>query len=181
MKRLFLAVAVLSLLGCAQGSAESDTVQFLMAKNGPVEVQLPRGWKAGQDDNPFDLQCFSKDESMMTAVFLFLQLDLAEDLEPEDLLDLQIEDLASKRTNFKLLEERQTVSLENKTLTSAVYSGEKGPSRYHYRFTLIEFADHPEYIPVVIQTGIPSDWAEQKPILEGLTRSARVSLKGTDE
>jgi hypothetical protein len=111
---------------------------------------------------------------MNTGVFLFAKGDLAEDYTAEEIFELQIADLRSKRKNFKVLEEERTVQLEKKTLTTIVFSAEKGSSRYYYKFTLVEFTENPEMILVVLQVSIPSYWEKNKPILEEITKSARI-------
>ena len=90
------------------------------------------------------------------------------------LLERQIQDLRSKRGNFTVVEKERVVQLEGKRLTTVVYAGDKDSSRYYYRFTLIEFAENPGLIPVVLQISIPSDWRENKPVLEAITASARI-------
>lgn len=175
MRGSLVAVVMLLMAGCTHESTESVGSQFFATANGPVEFQFPAGWYENKKkDNPYDLQCFSSNERMTTGVFLFAILDLAGDLTSKELLELQIDDLRSKRKDFKILEEEQTVQLEKKTLTTIVYSGEKGPSRYYYRFTLVEFTQNPEILLVVLQVAIPSYWAKHKPILEEITKSARI-------
>ena len=118
---------------------------------------------------------------MNTGVFLFTKEDLAEDVVPRELLERQVQDLGSKRKNFKVVEEEQVVQLEGKTLTTIVYSGEKGSSRDYYRFTLIEFAGNPALIPIVLQVSIPSDWDKNEPVLEAITASARIESADSRE
>lgn len=174
MRRLLFALAILMMAGCMPKPVENAGSQFFATANGPVELQFPAGWHENEEDHPYDLQCLSKYERMNTGVFLFTKADLAEDFTPEEILDLQIADLESKRKNFKILEERRKVQLEKKTLTTSVFSGEKGSSRYYYKFTLVEFTENPEIILVVLQVSIPSYWAQNKPVLEEITKSARI-------
>lgn len=174
-KRLLATLAFLSIIGCTQEPGEHVSARYFAISNGPVELLFPAGWHKNEKENPYDLQCFSKYERMTTGVFLFLKEDLAEDLTARDLLDLQIDDLRSKRKNFKIKEKELVVQENGKKLTTIVYSGEKGPSRYYYRFTLVEFDDDPKMILVVLQVAIPSYWGKHKPILEGITESARIS------
>ena len=174
MKRLLVALTIILLAGCVPEVAENPAGQYFATINGPVEFYFPAGWHENKSKHPFDLQCFSKHERMMTGVFLFAKEDLAEDLHPRDLLELQINDLKSKRNNFIVKEEVQVVQQSGKMMTSVVYSGEKGSSRYYYRFTLVEFVENPRMIPVVLQVAIPSYWDKHKPILEQITQSARI-------
>ncbi|MFC1852961.1 hypothetical protein ACFL27_22410 [candidate division CSSED10-310 bacterium] len=176
MKRLLVALAILTIAGCTRKSDESGQGQFFATANGSVEFQFPAGWFKSKEDNPYDLQCFSKHERMTTGVFLFAKEDLAEDFTARELFEKQIGDLKSKRKNFKVLEEEQKVLLEKKTLTTIVFSGEKGSSKYYYKFTLVEFAENPEMSLVVLQVAIPSYWTKHKPILEEITKSGRVRV-----
>jgi len=174
LKKLTSATAILLIAGCGLNPAGAGVAQYFATANGPVEFEFPAGWYQDRE-GPYDLQCTSGDEQMTTGIFLFLKADLADDLTAPQLLELQIDDLRSKRQNFQVLEAQQTVQLPDKQLTTVVFSGEKNLSKYYYKFTLVEFAKHPEFPVVMIQVAIPSEWARQKPILEGITRSGRVS------
>lgn len=171
---LLAALLILSAAGCERAPTDESVNQHFAVVNGPVEFTFPAGWYKNQKEHPFDLQCFSRHERMNTGVFLFTKEDLAQDVVPKELLEQQIQDLGSKRTNFKVFEKEQVVQLEGKRLTTVVYSGENGLSRNYYRFTLVEFAGNPALIPVVLQMSIPSYWRENKPVLEAITASARV-------
>ena len=174
VKRFVVTVAILTTAGCAPAPRKDAGSQYFATANGSVEFQFPAGWHKAKDDNPYDLQCFSRDESMTTGVFQFEKRDLAEGAPTHKLLERQVDDLRSKRENFKPLEEEQVVRLEKKTLTTLVYSGEKDSSTYYYRFTLIEFTENPEVLLIVLQVAIPSLWAKDKPIFEEITKSARL-------
>jgi len=175
-KKIFTAVTVIFIIAVNGGMLDvthGDQGQSFSTVNGPVELRFPAGWFKNEKDNPYDLQCFSKLQRMNTGVFLFSKVDLAEEFTPEKLFQLQIEDLKSKRKNFAVLENKQIIRTDQKKLTSIVYSGEKGVSRYYYRFTLVEFLKNPELFLVVLQVSIPSYWKLHKPILEEITLSAR--------
>ncbi|MFW5870213.1 MAG: hypothetical protein ACOCVL_00970 [Candidatus Sumerlaeota bacterium] len=148
--------------------------QYFVTANGPVEFFVPAGWFQSPGKHPYDLQVMSEDQQMNTGVFLFKMQDLAQTTTPQDLLHMQVEDLESKRENFKVVEEQKTEELDDKTLTTVVYSGEKSDLAYYYRFALIEFEDHPDLVPIVLQVAIPSNWPLDKFVLEGITASARV-------
>ena len=174
MKRLIVVVAILTMTGCWPRSSGDDKSQYFATADGTVELGFPAGWHKARGDNPYDLQCFSADEGMTTGVFQFAKTDLAEGAMSHKLLEQQVNDLRSKRENFKILEDEQVVRLEDKTLTTVVYSGEKDSSRYYYRFTLVEFTEKPEILLVVLQVSIPSSWVKDKPIHEEITKSARI-------
>lgn len=179
MRQTLAIAAILVAAGCAQKPAETAGGRYYATSDGRVELQFPAGWKEEKGNHPFDLQCMSSDESMTTGVFLFAKEDLAEDVKAQELLKMQVDDLKSKRKNFQLLEEEQKLQLADKTLTTVVYSGEKGPSKYYYRFTLIEFAGNPDWKAVVLQVAFPSQWTEHKPILDAITKSARLRSEKT--
>jgi hypothetical protein len=174
---LVVVVTILTTVGCKFELQQGVGSQYFATANGLVELQFPAGWHKSGEDNPYDLQCFSKYQRMTTGVFLYTREDLAEDFTSQDLFIEQIDDLRSKRKNFIILEEKETIELQKKTLTTIVYSGEKGASRYYYRFTMVEFPDNPEILLVVLQVAIPSYWNKHKPILEEITKSARITLE----
>lgn len=177
MRRLFAAMAILMFVGCTYSPTEIVKGQYFSTRDGSVELQFPAGWYKEQKDNPFDLQCTSKDELMTTGVFLFTKSDVAQHYNPHRLLELQIDDLKSKRNNFELFEEEKTIQLDTRSLTTVVYAGEKNARRYYYKFTLITFANTPDMPLVVLQTTAPSNWAKHKTILEEITTSARIKPK----
>lgn len=168
--------AVIAILLVLAGSACADQASeplWFSTADGLVELQFPAGWFESEEDNPYDLQCFSKDEDLMTGIFLFRMQDLASDMTPYAILRLQVDDLRSKRDNFGVLEAQTATREEDTKLTTTVYSGEKGLSTYYYRMTLIEFTENPDIVLVALQSAIPSRWESDKPVLEAITRSAR--------
>jgi hypothetical protein len=181
MNRFLIALLILSVAGCELESIDESGSQYFAVANGPVEFRFPAGWYKNKKEHPFDLQCFSRHQRMNTGVFLFTQEDLAEDFVPRELLERQVQDLGAKRRNFKVVEKEQVVQREGKTLTTVVYSGEKGWSRDYYRFTLIEFTENSTLIPIVLQVSIPSYWGENKPVLEAITASARIRSSDSEE
>jgi hypothetical protein len=171
MRRLSAAVLLLTIAGCRpEGGA--GHVSFATS-NGLVELDFPRGWYQNREKNPYDLQCFARDQRMTSGVFFFAQADLAENVTPKDILQMQVEDMRAKRQKFELVEEQRSLSVGKNALVTVVYSGEKEASRYYYSFTLVQFTERPEMFLVVLQVAFPSKWSEQKPILEQIAASAR--------
>lgn len=162
----------LMLVGHAAQATDRSKVVFV-TKYSPLELSFPPGWHLNKEPNPYDLHCFSKDEDMVTGVFVFKKEDLASTSTPVDIFDRQIEDLRSKRRNFKLREPLSRNEKGGSLFTSVTYVGEKGFSSNYYRFTLIEFKSDASRFAVVIQVGLPGDWKNAKPILEEITNSAR--------
>lgn len=166
-------IVVLALAsGVAVSAAAAEPKRFA-TPDGLVELQFPSDWVRNAEQNPFDLQCWSKDERIMTALFMWKREDLAETTQPKQLLERQIEDMRSKRKNFVLVEPETTYRDRDRALTSVVYSGEKDGIRNNYSFTLVEFPANPDVYVVVLQTSFPSGWSRTKPVLEAITRSAR--------
>lgn len=156
----------------APQAAETQTVAFA---DGSVEIQFPPGWRENDSEHPYDLQYFSAAETMNTGVFLYKSEDLSAESTPQEIFAWHVEDLGSKRENFAVQEPEQTEDLDGKTITTAVYAGDKDASRFYYKFTLVEFEDSPDRFLITLQVAIPSEWDTSKPILEEITRSAAVS------
>lgn len=174
---LVVVVTILTLVGCSVEKEKGPEHQYFSSADDLIELQFPAGWYENKTDNPYDLQCFSKDERMTTGVFLYKKEDLATDSTPQDLLQFHIDDLQSKRKHFRILEQEIVTHHDGKKLTAMVYSGDKSASKYYYRFTLIEFSESPGILLVVLQVAIPSYWDKHKPILEDITKSARIRLE----
>ena len=153
---------------------ETDGEKTLATAYGTVEFTFPAGWFKNPDEHPYDLQCFSRDETLSTGVFQFDGIDFADDFDPKELLELQVQDMQSKRKNFKIVEEEKTVSGDQKNLTTVVYSGDKGISKNYYCFTYIQFDEAPDIHLVVMQTLHPSNWKKYRSTLKGITQSARI-------
>lgn len=169
-----LAMLILSLLGCNNNIERSSSGVSFITKYAPIEFQFPSGWYVNKEDNPYDLQCFSKFQEMNTGVFVFKKIDVASDSTPLDILWTQVNDLKSKRRNFELLEDKQNYENDNRIFTTVTYIGDKDSSRYCYKFTLIEFKEDDSKFAVVLQIAMPGQWEKCKPILEKITQSARL-------
>jgi hypothetical protein len=159
-------------LGHVSYGASSPKAVFI-TKYSRIEFAFPPGWRLSREANPYDLQCFSKNEEMATGVFVFKQEDLASTATPADRFNEQIADLKSKRSQFKVLEPLSKSAKGQATFTTVTYSGEKGASRYCYKFTLVEFKSDDSKFAVLIQTSLAGDWKNAKPIFEEITYSAR--------
>lgn len=173
-KRILIVLALLFIAGCSYKGTENPNGQYFATSNGAVEFQFPAGWFQNKEKHPYDLQCFSRDENLNTGVFLFLESDLAGSADPQQILQSQIADLRSKRENFTLLEDLQTIPLADKKLTTVVYSGERNSLKFHYKFTLIEFNDGPRHVPILLQVARPGNWDADKQVLEEIAKSARI-------
>jgi hypothetical protein len=171
-RRIVFALATVLVAACGRLPVGKGTT--IPTSSGRVELDFPAGWFRNTEKHPFDLQCFSWDQRLNTAVFEFDRADLAKDYDASLLLDRQVQDLRSKRQNFTLQSEKTAVELPDKTLTTVVHSGEKDSLRNLYSFTLIEFKGRPAPVLVVLQVATPSQWEKSRSVLQGITASARV-------
>ena len=157
-----------------KGKVIFNDEQVFTTLYGSVELTFPAGWFKNPDEHPFDLQCISKDEGMNTGVFQFSQVDFADDFIPKELLQIQVDDMKSIRKNFIPVSDEKTIRDNNKSLTTVVYSGDKGISKCYYRFTYITFDKNPDIHLVILQITFPSTWINDELILDKITRSTSI-------
>lgn len=174
VKCLITAFLLLAISGCGSKPVAAENGPYFTTSDGALEFQFPPGWFQNPKEHPFELQCFSKDESLATGVFVFKRSELAKDASPQNIFDLQIDDVRRKRENFRIFEELQSASVAGKALTTIVYLGEKGSSRNYYKFTLIEFTENPEVFAVLVQTAVPEKWEKGQQDLVDILKSARL-------
>lgn len=174
-------VCLLLFMGCRLETNKSAAPAYMSSEVMDIELQFPKGWYVNPKKNPYDLQCFSESSGLNTGIFYHKRVDLAKDLTAEDLLELQVEDLKSKRKNFQLVEAQKETTHANKRILSVVYAGDKDNSRYNYRFSCIEFNEEPKNLAMVIQVSLPSDWHKSKGILEKICASARYKKVAVNE
>jgi hypothetical protein len=180
-KAVLAALAVVTAIaGCTDkhGGNSAPGVSFVTGY-APIAFSFPAGWYVNREENPYDLQCFSKSQRMTTGVFAFQKADIAADASPTDIFWKQINDLRAKRKNFKELESIQKQEYDGKTISSIAYTGEKDSSRNCYRFSLIEFRSDDSKFAVVVQTALPGEWEKSKLVLEEITRSAKPEPPGS--
>jgi hypothetical protein len=167
-----LAIAA-ALLGCNARTEDSSKRVAFVTKYAPIEFSFPAGWSQNQKENPYDLQCIAPSQRMNTGVFAYKKVDLAADSKPIDNLWTHVNDIKSKRKNFKELEAIQKYEHGDTTITSISYTGEKDSSRNCYRFSLVEFKADPSKFAVLIQVALPEEWNQSKPFLDEITKSAK--------
>ena len=164
--------ATLILTGCdATHSRDRSPVSFV-TDYAPISFTFPAGWKLNPRDNPFDLQVFSKFEKFNTGVFVFKDTDLTDDSAPLDIFKRQIDDLGSKRDNFRELEPIRTSTLDDRTITSHTFVGEKDAAEMCYHFSLIEFGDDKSKFAVTYQIAGRNHWPKIKTVFEQIISSA---------
>jgi hypothetical protein len=163
----------MTFLGCAGRNEESSASVSFVTKYAPIEFSFPSGWHVNTEENPFDLQCFSKFQTMNTGVFAFKKIDIGADSTPLEIFWEQIDDLKAKRSNFKELEPILKREHDEKTVTSITYTADKDSSAYCYRFSLIEFRTDDSKFAVVLQVTTPEEWKRNKSMLAAITESAK--------
>ncbi len=155
--------------------------QTVAIADSDVSINFPKGWYENPEEYPYDLQYFSKNQRMNTGVFLYNTNDFASTIDAEAILELQVEDLRSKRDNFTEIQPLTTTDLPDKIVTTTVFSGEKETSAFYYKFTVVEFKDSPELLAVTLQVAFPSEWDKSRPILEDITQSLAIAPSATPE
>lgn len=148
----------------------SQTMQSETFIENDLAFSFPNDWKLNEKENPFDLQCFSRSEELTTGVFVYEKIDFAENVSPEDVLALQIDDIQSLRKNFRFIEELKDSEIGDKRIKTVVYSGEKNGIKYYYVFSLVEFKEF-EKFAVIVQTCIPSNFEKYKSTLDEIVNS----------
>ncbi|MGE0492209.1 MAG: hypothetical protein AB7S38_23560 [Vulcanimicrobiota bacterium] len=173
---LLLLFALAACSGIAQPPAPTTQKQIVSLEglDEKVEVELPGDWNANPSKHPFDLQFLANDQAMNTGVFLYDRESLGPETTIESALDDQVKDMASKRENFKEIRPPKFKELDKARLVSTSYSGERDGALNHYRFTAIEFPDHPKVLLVVLQVCLPERWDDGLPVLEKITDSFAV-------
>ncbi|MCL2301527.1 MAG: hypothetical protein FWC27_15410 [Firmicutes bacterium] len=172
-------LAVFAVLTFSRCTAEPPAGPTAFTALDRFSFSFPPGWKLNEKENPYDLQCISLKDDLVTGVFVIDRRDIAEATTAEDIFALQIDDLRSKRQNFSLVEETKDAADGGRRIKTVVYAGEKDVQKNYYIFSLVEFDDSDEFA-VVIQTCFPSAWDEKKAVLEEIVGSCK-TVRPTDE
>ncbi|SQI35631.1 Uncharacterised protein [Leminorella richardii] len=139
-----------------------------------LEVQAPDDWRKNEDKTPFDLQLLSGNERANSGIFYYYKSDLSESQTPAVVFQKQIEDMQSKRQNFREVEKARQETIGQKSVTYVLYKGERNDTAYYYYFTLVESSAHPDMFLVMVQVTFPSEWKINQPTLDAISASAKV-------
>ena len=171
------AIVCLTLIstGCSVDNWEETRKLTYTSNYVPVEFAFPSGWTLNTNEHPYDLQCFSPQRDMQCGIFVFKREDLEEGQTAKKIFDLQIEDIRSKRENFKELDSRSNLTFEGKEITVAPFSADKDGDTNHYTFSLVEFKDNPEVFAILLQVAIPESRSESKSTFLKIARSAKLA------
>lgn len=148
--------------------------KFFSTSGGTVALKFPAKWFENKDDHPYDLQCHSESMTMTTGVFVYPMDGFSSDYTPKELLVSQIEDLKSKRKNFKQMGKQSQAKSGKKIITRVLYFGEKGVSSYYYMFSLIQFDAPSAPVVLLLQISVPGQWEENQITLAQIAKSAKV-------
>jgi hypothetical protein len=160
------------LVGFAKDKEAASGESFITGTS-PIKFTFPKGWSKNTKENPFDLQCFSKNERQNLGVFVFNKADMASTAKPLDTLMMQIEDMRSKRKNFREKEPLATVQKDNATFTTISFIGELDDSAWYYRYTLIDFKEGSDVFAIALQIGFPSEIKKNRDLFDSIIYTAR--------
>ena len=164
----------------AQSQSENQQVDYPVSDGQSLRFAIPSNWEVRANPQPYELRFSSANPETVTGIFVYKKEDLAEESTPNALLERQIEVFKSKIKNFKVVEDKQTVTrnfkalADSKVITSALYVGDFEASRYYYYFTLIEPAYNKDVFLLSVQFASPSDWKKMKPVLDAVTLSTQL-------
>jgi len=154
---LLLAACVLfSAAGCSvlnnPSSLFKPTEKVFPIENYQLQITADSTFKE-KTGGSFDLQITNNNAYI--SVMAFKYIDLPKDLTPQDVFDMQNEDLISKRSAVTVIEEAKTQTLSQRIITQALYSAEKDGVKNYYGTYLIDLPDEKTFAWVLI-TAVPS-------------------------
>lgn len=167
------AICILGLSGCSPLDWEKNRSNTFVSNYGSVEFAFPPKWTKRTEENPFDLQCFSPQQDMNCGVFVYLEDDLSEATTPEQVLKRHVDDIQSKRTDFRELEPARSVTFENRTITIIPCSGKKDNEEYSYVFARVDFKDNPGVFAILLHVALPELSSRAKENILRIARSAK--------
>lgn len=173
-KIIVLLVAICTLFCVAGCSVPNDTI----STSAPTEVVFTLdtyGLQITADNTfhektggSFDLQ-ITNDRTYIS-IMAYQYIDLPSELAPQDVYDMQNEELFSKRDNVTVIEEPNTQSYPQYTMTKGLFSAEKDGVKNHYISYLIDFPDK-ECFAWVLVAAMPSYLESNQDYLHNIVRS----------
>ena len=168
-----LVICLAGITGCSPLDWEKNRGNTFVSDYGSVEFAFPPQWTKRTEENPFDLQCFSPQQDMNCGVFVYLKEDLAEDTTPDSALRRHVDDIQSKRTDFRELEPARSISFENRVITIIPCSGKKDNEEYSYVFARVDFKDNPGVFAILLHVALPELSSKAKENILRIARSAK--------
>ncbi len=160
MKKVSVILLVICMLFSAAGCTVWDEVNSLVTPQEAVFSIDGYGLQVTADSTfeektggSFDLQITNG--SCYVSFMVYKYVDLPEGVTPLDAYEMQNEDLLSKRTAVKTVEETETQSIPQGTLTKTLYSAEKDGNKNYYASYLIDLPNAENFAWVLV-TATPS-------------------------
>lgn len=184
MKKRLMAVVVTTiisltmLVGCGdKGNNEAgdkvDDRTTITSLNGKMQIKVPKGWEDVEDKSEYDIRILN-DDIGYNGMFVYTKEDVNEGTTPLNVLELQVEDLMSKREKVEKVEDIKTTEVDGKKISTALYSAEKDGSKNMYYFNLIEFTNNKDIFAVSIQTFLPEDLKKGRIEVDKIIQSAEL-------
>ncbi len=167
-----LSVSMLfSVVGCSvidrQNPFSKPTEKVFGIDDYKLQITADTSFKE-DTDGEFDLQ-ITNDECYIS-VMTYKYIDISEDLTPMDVFDMQNDALFEARDNVKIIEKAATQTLENKSVTKALFSAEKDKIKNYYAAYLIDIPEN-ETLSWVLVSAMPTYINENKEYLDTIVCS----------
>lgn len=155
MKKVSVILLVICMLFSTAGCTVVDEINSLVAPQTAVFSIDSYGLQVTADSTfeektggSFDLQITNG--SCYVSFMVYKYIDLPEGVTPLDAYEMQNEGLLSKRTAVKTVEETETQTLPQGTLTRTLYSAEKDGVKNYYASYLIDLPDTETFAWVLV-------------------------------
>jgi len=154
---VFLAACMLFFVtGCSAlnntGSVFQPTETVFSIDDYRLQITADRSFRE-ETGGAFDLQITN--DKAFVSIMAYKYMDLPEGMTPQDVYEIQNEELFSKRTAVKVVEETKTQTISQKEITCAMYSAEREGIKNYYRTYLVDIPLE-ETLAWVLVTATPS-------------------------
>ena len=116
----------------------------------------------------FDLQITN--DSAYISIMAYKYMDLPDDMTPQEVLEIQNEDLFSKREAVTVIEEPETQTFSRYVMTRALHSAQRDGVKNYYATYLVDFPEE-EVLAWVLVTAMPSYMEENRTFLHNIVCS----------
>ena len=166
-----LACILCSVTGCSipndMGSLSKPTEAIFTINSYHLQITADSTFEENTGGS-YDLQITNG--STYISIMAYKYMDLPSNLTPLDVYDMQNEDLFSKRTAVKVIEEAKTQTIAQRTITQALYSAEKNGVKNYYASYLIDLPDAETFAWVLV-TAVPSYLSDNRDFLHNIVCS----------
>ena len=175
MKKLlafFLAVGMMcSIAGCSLSedilSAIQPQEKLFLLEDYDLQIVADSTF-ADKTGGSFDLQITN--DNAYISLMAYPYIDLPEGVTPLDVLELQNDDITSKRDNVAVVEERKTQAISQGEVVYMVYSAQKDGVKNYYATYLVDFPEA-EICVWVLVTATPSYYTSNTDYLHNIVCS----------